>query len=141
MQALSCTYNIPQSTLVSQMGFSYDSFMRWKRRIARGEEPVCRPGPKKVERIDVEELQRDIANLQHAAKRSHATGVLYRRYSLQVSRRQLNLMVIEARREHRRKQAARMQRIVWHHPDLAWAIDGNEFKPDPACRKLITYNV
>jgi hypothetical protein len=141
VEALSCTYNIPQITLVNQMGLSYDSFMRWKRRIKTGAEAVCRPGPRKVERIDLEGLQQEVANLKHAGKRTHETGVLYRHYNLQVSRRELNTMVIEARREHRSKQAAGMQRIFWHHPDLAWAIDGSELTADPACSTLIMYNV
>jgi len=141
MQELSCTYTVPQTILAQQMGLSYYSFMRWKRRIKQGEEPVCQPGPKKVERIELEQLQQDIAHLKHVAKRAHATGALQRHYSMQVSRRQLNTMVIEARKEHTRKQAARMQRIVWHHPDLAWAIDGSQFTPDPASSTLIAYNV
>jgi hypothetical protein len=141
VDALSCTYNVPQITLVKQLGLSYDSFMRWKRRIKMGAEPVWQPGPRKVERIDLEGLQQDVANLKHARKRTHETGVLYRHYNLQVSRRELNTMVIEARREHRSEQAAGMQRIFWHHPNLAWAIDGSELTPAPDRSKLIMYPV
>jgi hypothetical protein len=107
------------------MGLSYDSFMRWKRRIKTGVDAVSQPGPRKVERIDLEGLQQEVANLNHARKRTHETGLLYRRYNLQVSRRELNTMVIEARREHRSRQVASMQRIFWHQPNLAWAIDGS----------------
>ena len=141
VNALSCTYTIPQIALVKQMGLSYDSFMRWKRRIKTGEEAVCRPGPRKLERIDLEGLQQDVANLKHSGKRTHETGVLYRHYNLQVSRRELNAMVIEARREHRSEQTAGLQRIFWHHPDLAWAIDGSELTPAPARSTLIMYNI
>jgi hypothetical protein len=141
VEALSCTYNIPQIALVKQMGLSYDSFMRWKRRIKTGAEAVCRPGPRKLERIDLEGLQQDVANLKHGVKRTHETGLLYRHYNLQVSRRELNTMVIEARREHRIEQAAGMQRIFWHHPNLAWAIDGSELTAAPDRSKLIMYNV
>jgi hypothetical protein len=73
VEALSCTYTIPQITLVKQMSLSYDSYMRWKRRIKTGAEPVWQPGPRKVERIDLEGLQQDVANLKHARKRTHET--------------------------------------------------------------------
>jgi len=141
VDALSCTYTVPQITLVKQLGLSYDSFMRWKRRIKAGAEAVSQPGPRKVERIDLEGLQQEIANLKHARKRTHETGVLYQRYNLQVSRRELNSMVIEARREHRSKQATSMQRIIWHLPNLAWAIDGSELTAAPDRSTLIMYHV
>jgi len=141
MEALSGTYKIPQIRLVEQMGLSYDSFMRWKRRIRAGKEPVCRPGPKKVHSIDLGGLRQEIAKLRHAVKRTHETAALYRNYQQQISRRELNSMIIEARREHRQKQAACRHRIQWHHPDLAWAVDGSELAADPACSKLVMYNV
>jgi hypothetical protein len=128
-------------SLSKQMGLSYDSLMRWQRRITNAEEPVGRPGPRKVEPIDLKGLEQDIKNLKHAKKRTHATGALYRRYRMQVSRRELNTMIIEARKEYRTQQAARMQHIYWHHPDLAWAIDGSELNPGPLRSKLFMYNV
>jgi len=141
VETLSHTYSTPQTRLVEQMGLSYDSFMRWKRRIKAEKEPVNRPGPRKVERINIGKLRQDIAKLKHGVKRTHETGELYRNYQHQVSRRELNVMIIEARREYRQKQAACQYRIVWHHPDLAWAIDGNELSFDPVSRKLFTYNI
>ena len=140
METLSRTYRTPQTGLVDQMGLSYDSFMRWKRRIKSEKEPVNRPGPRKVQRIDIGRLRQDIANLKHAVKRTHGTEGLYRNYQRQVSRRELNAMIIEARREHRQKRDACCCRILWHHPDLAWAIDGSEHS-DPICNKLSMYNV
>lgn len=141
MEALCCTYNVPRIMLLEQMGLSYDSFLRWKRRIKKGEEPVCRPGPRKLERIDLAGLQQAIANLKHARKRTSDTGELYRDYSRQVSRRQLNIMVEQARKEHANRRASGMQRIFWHYPDLAWAIDGSELSAEPARSKHIMYTV
>jgi len=112
------------------MGLSYDSLMRWKRRIRNGQDPVNRPGPRKVAPLDLKSLKEDIQQLKHARKRTHATGALYQNYRMQVSRRQLNAMVMEARKEYHRQEADRMQRIEWHHPDLAWAIDGSKPKTD-----------
>jgi hypothetical protein len=126
MENISSTHHIPVNALAGQMALSYDSLMRWKRRIRNGLDPVSTPGPKKVEPLNLKSLKADIQLLKHARKRTHSTGALYQQYRMQVSRRQLNTMVIEARREHHRQESDRMQRIEWHQPDLAWAIDGSE---------------
>ena len=139
MESISSTYHIPVCTLAQEMALSYDSLMRWKRRIRSGEDPVNRPGPRKVEPLDLKSLQADIKQLKHVRQRTHATGVLYQNYRTQVSRRQFNTMVIEARNEYRRQEVGRMQHIEWHHPDLAWAIDGS--KPDAVHDPLIVYRV
>jgi len=139
MESIKTTYRIPVLTLTQQMGLSYDSLMRWKRRIRNGQDPVSKPGPQKIEPLDLKGLQADIKQLKHVRKRTHATGVLYQHYRTQVSRRQLNTMVIEARKEYRRHETARMQRVHWHHPNLAWAIAGSE--PDTAQSPLIVYRV
>lgn len=141
MEALCCTYKVPRTMLLGEMGLSYDSFLRWKRRIKKGEEPVCRPGPRKLEGITLAGLRHALANLEHTRKRTHGTGELYQHYGNQVSRRQLAVMVVEARKEHTGKLTAHMQRIFWHYPDLAWAIDGSEHTADFSCDTLIMYNV
>jgi hypothetical protein len=138
---LSLTYSTSQIGLVEEIGLSYDSFMRWKRRIRAEKEPVNRPGPGKVQRIDIGSLRQDIAKLNHGVKRTHETGDLYRNYQHQVSRRELNVMIIEARREDRQKQAACRYQILWHHPDLARAIDRSGLSFDPVSSKLIMCNV
>jgi len=135
MEIISITHRIPVVALAGQMALSYDSLMRWKRRIRNGQDPVNKPGSKKVEPLDLKGLEEDIKQLKHARKRTHATGALYQNYRAQVSRRQLNAMVIEARREYHRQEADLMQRIEWHHPNLAWAIDGSE--PDTALNLLV----
>jgi hypothetical protein len=141
MEALCCTYTVPRTMLLGELGLSYDSYLRWKRRIKQGEEPVHRPGPKKFERIDLAGLKQALANLKHTRKRTRDTGELYRVYASQLSRRQLAAMVVEARKEYTGRLTADMQRIFWHYPDLAWAIDGSELAIDSASGTLMTYNV
>jgi len=135
MESIKATHHIPVYTLADQMSLSYDSLMRWKRRIRKGQDPVNTPGPRKVEPLDLKGLEADIKQLKHVRKRTHATGALYKNYRAQVSRRQLNAMVTEARKEYHRQEADRMQRIEWHHSNLAWAIDGSE--PDTALNLLV----
>ena len=78
MEALCRSYSIPRTMLVAQMGLSYESFLRWRRRIKTGQEPVCRPGPKKLEPLDIAGLRQAVANLEHGRKRTHDTGAIYR---------------------------------------------------------------
>jgi len=130
MESIKATYHIPLCTLARQMGLSYDSLMRWKRRIRKGEDPANKPGPRKVAPLNLKGLRDDIKQLKHVRKRTHETGGLYQHYRNQVSRRQFNTMVIEARREYQRQETARMQRIEWCHPNLAWAIDGSKPKTE-----------
>jgi len=141
MESLCRTYKVPRTVLLGQIGLSYDSYLRWKRRVKAGEEPVYRPGPRKLGGIDLAGLKQALANLKHSRKRTRGTGELLRQYSLQVSRRQLGAMVVDARREYAHRQAASLQRIHWHYPDLAWAIDGSEFDAQPVDGKLILCTV
>jgi hypothetical protein len=62
MENIKTTYRIPVLTLTQEMGLSYDSLMRWKRRIQNGQDPVSKPGPRKIEPLDLKGLQADICN-------------------------------------------------------------------------------
>jgi hypothetical protein len=141
METISQLFNISLTELLKETPFSYSSFMRWKARFKMGMPAIKRPGPKKVENIDLENLEQDIKNLKHCRKRTHKTVVLYQQYKEQVSRREFNTMVWEARNAYKRQQAADMYRILWHHPDLAWAIDGSDFTPKALLSKLSICNV
>ena len=48
MESISTTHHIPVVALAQQTALSYDSLMRWKRRIRKGVDPVSTPGPNKV---------------------------------------------------------------------------------------------
>jgi hypothetical protein len=114
---------MPYRSIADQVGLSYATLMRWKQRIADGQPAVQRPGPKKVKPLDIEQLKRKISALDHGSKRSRGTGRLYGAVAEQISRRDLNRLIIQARRESNRQRAAGLCRVRWLRPNLAWAMD------------------
>ena len=123
LEQISLQFHVPLSELLKETSFSYASFMRWKGRIAKGRDPVQRPGPKKVEAFDLRKLKDEIKQLNHRRKRTHQTAAVYEGYKDCVSRRTLRALIAEARSAQRKQQADCLQRIRWHHPGLAWALD------------------
>ena len=82
MESISSTHRIPVVALAGQTALSYDSLMRWKRRIRNGQDPVCTPGPKKVEPLNLTGL-------------SGATGLSRSAVQFQFEQRLVKLRLIE----------------------------------------------
>ena len=141
LDEISSQFHVPLSELLKETNFSYASFMRWKGRMRKGLEPVQTPGPKKVETFDFNKLQGEIKKLNHRRKRTHQTAEVYERYKDCVSRRTLCALIAEARRIHNKQQADCLQRISWHHPCLAWALDDAEHQEEPWQRKLFVCSI
>jgi hypothetical protein len=125
---LKSQYKVPAAALVSMARVSLPSYMRWKRRIRSGRDPVQKPGVKKVLPIDLGALKKRIGDLSHGKKRTAGTGDLYGTCRHGISRREFNAMVKEVRDNHHRRKAAGQCRVVWLRPDLAWAMDGLEYR-------------
>jgi hypothetical protein len=132
---------IAYSQLLRQAGIGYGQFMRWKRRIAAGQQPLRSPGPKKIAPFDFDELAGKIGRLRHGTKRTCGTGELYASYKSAVSRREFNEMVIAVRRDYQQARQATLNRVVWHRPDVVWAIDGTEYRAEFAEEKLHIQNL
>ena len=60
MERIKATYHIPVCTLAQQMELSYDSLMRWKRRIRNRQDPVGKPGPQKIEPLDLKGIKAEL---------------------------------------------------------------------------------
>jgi hypothetical protein len=118
------TYSVSNSVLARQFSISYTTLMRWKRRLLMGQSAVNKPGPKKVEPLDLGQLRQKIRQLDHGEKRSHAAGRLHTAFNGAISRRELNQMVISVRNANKRQRAAQRYQITWLKPNLAWAMDG-----------------
>jgi len=123
------TYCLSNSSLAHQFGLSYTTLMRWKRRLLMGQPAVKKPGPKKVEPLNLGQLTQEIRDLDHGSKRSRGSGRLYGTYKGAISRRELNRMITSVRDENKRQRAARRYHITWLRPNLAWAMDDCQ-KPD-----------
>lgn len=114
--------------LLPATGVAYSSFMRWQGRVRRREAPIRSPGPKKSLPLDLAALQRDVTALDHGARRSAGSGLLYQQYRDRISRRSLRRCVRQARRDLHRKQRDAQRRILWLAPGLVWAMDDSDLR-------------
>ena len=65
IEAMKKRYGLSVRIIVRELGISYATLMRWKRRLARGQAPVEKPGPKKVGPLDLGELKAQIRDIEH----------------------------------------------------------------------------
>ena len=75
-------------------GYGYSTFMRYKDRINKGEEPVKTRGRKPVPSIDMEVVRKEVKELNHCKKRTKETNKLKKKYKGIIPRRILNEMII-----------------------------------------------
>ena len=127
IEAVKSRYAVAAAPLVAAAGLSASSYKRWKRRIDRGDEPVQKPGVKKIAAIDLEKLRQQIVELPHGNKRTGGTVSLYRENNHGISRRQFNEMVRQVRLSHNRSRSGSLCRVRWLYPDVAWALDGLQY--------------
>jgi transposase InsO family protein len=97
--------------------------MRWKSKRQAGEVLVGKPGPAKVEPVDIQALYDAILELDHGRQRTRGTGALYDLYREQISRREFQGLVEAARRELREESETLERRIDWRVPGLVWSMD------------------
>jgi transposase len=135
------TQGLPYRELCAREGISYATFMRWKERADRGEQTVSRPGPKKVQPLDLDGLREQVHALRHGRKRSDGFAELYDKHHDQISRRDLQEMVTEERRRQNREKNRVYHQVTWRIPRLIWAMDDTEYHPDKAYPKAYLHNV
>jgi len=59
----------PYQRLCESVGLPYANFRRWKRRLARGQPALFKPGPKKVAPLNLDELRGHLCRLEHGRRR------------------------------------------------------------------------
>jgi transposase InsO family protein len=106
----------------------YASLMRWRRRQRKGLPLWQSPGPKKSLPLDWSEFYPLLGQLNHGRTRTQGTSELYERFVGSLSRRQLQSLV----QDFRRDQLHSMKRIQWLWPGLAWSLDATEYGPEGA---------
>ena len=126
----------PYKRLSKSVGLPYASFRRWKHRLACGQPVFCKPGPKKVAPLNLDELRGQLCRLQHGRLRSRGIGKLYRQYQSQISRRDLEVLTETVRRELLQQHQAELRHLTWHVPGLVWSLDDAELArfADPKLR-------
>lgn len=135
-QAVKTELKLPERALCRSLALPRSTYQRWRTRCQSGADIVRTPGPPKLGPLPLAQLQEQIKALPHGPKRTGGTGALRRRYAQSISRRAFQILVRQARREHRRQQRAQLQNITWSAPHLAWAIDAAEYRRDAAGQKL-----
>ncbi|MFC1895358.1 hypothetical protein ACFL0Q_01675 [Thermodesulfobacteriota bacterium] len=123
IEEVKTTFPLSYACLARQVGLSYTTLMRWKRRLTAGKAAVGKRGPKKVQPLNLTELKQRIQGLDHGRKRSRGTGRLHGDYAGSISRRELDEMVRRVRSETNRQRAAETCRVSWLRPNLVWAVD------------------
>ena len=127
IEAVKSQYPVSAASLAAVAGISASSYKRWKQQICCQNEPVQKPGVKKVASIDLEKLGQQINDLNHGKCRTAGTGRLYLVNRHGISRRDFNEMVRQVRVAANRSASAALCRVRWLRPDLAWALDGLQY--------------
>jgi transposase InsO family protein len=116
----------PYQRLCVSIGLSYASFRRWKRRLDCGQLVFLKPGPQKAVPLRLEELRAVLYQLNHGHQRSCGIGRVYQQYRDQISRRDLQVLTKNMRRELSHQHQKELRRILWKIPGLVWSLDNAE---------------
>ncbi len=109
--------------LFSMAGICAATFRRWKNRVQKALDPVTRPGPKPVNPQAMRKAREEVKKLEHRAKRSHGAGELRKKMQEDISRRDLDRLIAEARQEENRRLRQNQHKVEWHQVGAVWAMD------------------
>ena len=126
VREMKAEHSVPYATGVAMAEVSYPTFMRWNSRYESGCELVSVPGPKKIERLELDALRNDVFRLGFGPKRTSGTGGIHRKYRNQISRRDLDAIISKSRRESLDERLSLMRRITWNTPRSVWSMDVTE---------------
>jgi len=87
----------------------------------------------------LQHLEGDCRVIVHRSKRSKNTAFLHEKYSGQVSRRDLNAKVREARQFHNAEYRKNQKHLQWRGSGIVWAMDDTEY--DYNGSKVFVHNV
>lgn len=115
-------------------GISYSAFYRYRQRMKNGKAVIRKRGRKALPDFEQALLKLDIAGLKHGRKRTAGTEKLRKECNGIVSRRTINRLIREVRREIILERYNNMTRIEWNCPHMVWSMDdfqcnswGNKF--------------
>jgi len=120
--------HLPWEQLCRAMEVPASTVRRWRQRRRANQPLVQATGPKKVAPLDMAALTVDVQSLTHVRYRSHGTGDLYTLYRNQVSRRVLQHLVFNTRRDVIEDQRASRRQVLWQAPGAIWGMDTTERK-------------
>jgi hypothetical protein len=118
---------MPDAIICRAMRIPSSTMGRWRHRKKENHPFIRRPGPKKVEPLDLSALDAEIRLLGHGVKRSAGATKLYGRYQGRLSRRELARMVGQVRQDLVADRRKNLRQIDWLMPGVVWAMDGTEW--------------
>ena len=128
MEYMKTTFHLSYAWLCPTFKITYPTFMRWKERVKADIKLRNKPGPKKHKRLDRQQLDKDLEDLKHGKNRSKETISLKEKYKDQIPRRELEQLIKDSRSSYWHHQKEKAQKLVWHTPSIAWAVDDTEIK-------------
>jgi len=88
---------------------------------------VSQPGPRVTTPEALRRLEGECIALEHCAKRSKDTATLHTKYRGQVSRRDLDAKVCEARKFRNAEYRRNLKHLQWYGVGIVWAMDDTEY--------------
>ena len=117
----------PLKRVAAAMGISGKNTRRWLDRLQKGEPVVRQPGPKVFTSSDMSAaIHADARSLTHGYHRSFGTTALRAKYRGDISKRSLNIIVKQKRKEAVSESRKRNQRVEWYGSNIVWALDDTE---------------
>lgn len=123
-------HQINYTAILKPLPVCLSTYRRWRARIARGEDPVQKPGPKMVGPLDTHKLHTELAQLVHGSKRSRGVGKARAAVKSFISRRELSDMIEQLRKERVRQTRGSQRKLYWKVPGSVWGMDICEIRMD-----------
>lgn len=116
-------HQINYTAILKPLPVCLSTYRRWRARIARGEDPVRKSGPKMVGPLDMHKLHTELAQLVHGSKRSRGVGKARAAAKSFISRRELSDMIEQLRKERVRQTRGSQRKLYWKVPGSVWGMD------------------
>ena len=116
-------HQINYTTILKPLPVCLSTYRRWRLRIANGEDPVQKPGPKVMEPLDMDRLNCVLGQLIHGSRRSSGVGKVRAAVKDFISRRELSEMVKDLRKDHLRHTRGSYRKLCWKVPGSVWGMD------------------
>ena len=136
--ALRKEHHLSWEALSQAIGMPLKRLRRWSARASQNQPRLMRPGPRKQCPVPPT-LAQEVRDLRHGCKRSRGVGELQRRHETVISRRGLQSMVTQARREHHQRRRESWRRVEWLTSQVAWGFDGTDSAKDHRGERLVLH--
>jgi hypothetical protein len=129
------------AVMARNLGAGESTLRRWRLRTDRHVPVLRAPGPKKVERPDMDALMLGMSVLHHGRQRTAGAPALWRRHQEGISRRDFYDVLTRYRARLWEEEQLGWWRHHWLKVGAVWSMDDMDFGYDEAGRLLRVHNV